>query len=108
MGHSLVVGERHVLNKVRCRYNCQKDSSKNRFFAVQQKKCLKTRTEKINFFPKMWYRKTPGLGRGEGEGITSPISLLTTSLPSIRMVTSSLALSQADDQIIFVKINYNN
>ena len=45
---------------------------------------------------------------GEGEGITSPISLLTTSLPSIRMVTSSLALSQADDQIIFVKINYNN
>ena len=47
-------------------------------------------------------------GGSEGEGITSPISLLTTSLPSIRMVTSSLALSQADDQIIFVKINYNN
>ena len=78
------------------------------FLQSNRKNASKLGQKKIHFFPKMWYRKTPGLGRGEGEGITSPISLLTTSLPSIRMVTSSLALSQADDQIIFVKINYNN
>ena len=36
------------------------------FLQSNRKNASKLGQKKIHFFPKMWYRKTPGLGRGRG------------------------------------------